>query len=222
MTGQWAFVGCRYCPIERITHPAARSSRMTVRTSSKVSPRPTMSPDLVTAPWLAAASSTATDRWYFPCGRTEGNRRGTVSILWLRMSGLAARTVILNHNIETVPRLFPSVRPQGKYQRSVAVLEAAASHGAVTKSGLMVGLGETFEEVRTVMRELRAAGCVILSIGQYLQPTKAHWPVMRFYPPAEFLLLKEEGLALGFRHVESGPLVRSSYHAAEGALLGAN
>ncbi|TLY20154.1 MAG: lipoyl synthase [Nitrospirae bacterium] len=131
---------------------------------------------------------------------------------------LAARPDIFNHNIETVPRLFPSVRPQGRYPRSIAVLKA----GAVTKSGLMVGLGETVEEVRAVMRELRAAGCVILSIGQYLQPTKAHWPVMRFYPPAEFLLLKEEGLALGFRHVESGPLVRSSYHAAEGALLGAN
>ncbi len=135
---------------------------------------------------------------------------------------LAARPDILNHNIETVPRLFPSVRPQGKYQRSIAMLEAAASRGAVTKSGLMVGLGETVEEVRTVMRELRAAGCATLSIGQYLQPTKAHWPVMRFYPPEEFRLLKAEGLALGFRHVESGPLVRSSYHAAEGARLGAN
>jgi len=129
---------------------------------------------------------------------------------------------ILNHNIETVPRLFPSVRPQGKYRRSIAVLEAAARRGAATKSGLMVGLGETVEEVRAVMRELHAAGCVILSIGQYLQPTKAHWPVMRFYPPEEFRLLKEEGLTLGFRHVESGPLVRSSYHAAEGARLGAN
>src|SRR5437870_4734939 len=135
---------------------------------------------------------------------------------------LAAKPDILNHNIETVPRLFPSVRPQGKYQRSIAVLEAAASRGAATKSGLMVGLGETVEEVHAVMRELHAAGCVILSIGQYLQPTKAHWPVMRFYPPEEFRLLKEEGLTLGFRHVESGPLVRSSYHAAEGARLGAN
>ena len=130
---------------------------------------------------------------------------------------LAAKPDILNHNIETVPRLFQSVRPQGKYQRSIAVLKAAASRGAVTKSGLMVGLGETLEEVRAVMQELHAAGCVILSIGQYLQPTKAHWPVMHFYPPEEFQLLKEEGLALGFRHVESGPLVRSSYHAAEQA-----
>jgi len=126
---------------------------------------------------------------------------------------LAARPDILNHNIETVPRLFPSVRPQGKYSRSTALLQAASSRGAVTKSGLMVGLGETLDEVRTVMRELRAAGCTIVSIGQYLQPTKEHWPVRRFYQPEEFRLLKDEGLALGFRHVESGPLVRSSYHA---------
>jgi lipoic acid synthetase len=127
---------------------------------------------------------------------------------------LAAQPDILNHNIETVPRLFPSVRPQGRYDRSINLLRAAASRGAVTKSGLMVGLGEAMEEVMAVMRDLRAVGCSILSIGQYLQPTKAHWPVMRFYSPEEFRLFKEEGRALGFRHVESGPLVRSSYHAA--------
>jgi lipoyl synthase len=126
---------------------------------------------------------------------------------------LAAQPDILNHNIETVPSLFPSVRPQGKYSRSIALLHAASSQGAVTKSGLMVGLGETLDEVRTVIRELRTAGCAIVSIGQYLQPTKEHWPVSRFYQPEEFRLLKDEGLALGFRHVESGPLVRSSYHA---------
>ncbi|HEX9284977.1 MAG TPA: lipoyl synthase, partial [Nitrospirales bacterium] len=118
---------------------------------------------------------------------------------------------------ETVPSLFPSVRPQGKYARSIVLLQAASSWGAVTKSGLMVGLGETLDEVRTVMRDLRATGCTILSIGQYLQPTKDHWPVRRFYQPEEFRLFKDEGLALGFRHVESGPLVRSSYHAEEGA-----
>ncbi len=133
---------------------------------------------------------------------------------------LAAKPDILNHNIETVPRLFPSVRPQGRYDRSIALLQAASSRGAVTKSGLMVGLGETVEEVRAVMRELRATGCAIVSIGQYLQPTKAHWPVVRFYQPEEFRLIKEEGLALGFRHVESGPLVRSSYHAEQQASVG--
>ncbi len=130
---------------------------------------------------------------------------------------LAARPDILNHNIETVPSLFPSVRPQGKYARSIVLLQAASSRGAVTKSGLMVGLGETLDEVRMVMRDIHAAGCTILSIGQYLQPTKDHWPVRRFYQPEEFRLLKDEGLALGFRHVESGPLVRSSYHAEVGA-----
>jgi lipoic acid synthetase len=127
---------------------------------------------------------------------------------------LAANPDILNHNIETVPRLFPSVRPQGKYARSIRLLQAASGK-AVTKSGLMVGLGETKDEVRSVMKELRETGCSILSIGQYLQPTLSHWPVMRFYPPEEFAILKQEGLALGFRYVESGPLVRSSYHAAE-------
>jgi len=126
---------------------------------------------------------------------------------------LAAQPDILNHNIETVPRLFASVRPQGRYPQSLALLHAASSRGAVTKSGLMVGLGETREEVLVVMRDLRVAGCSIVSVGQYLQPTTAHWPVMRFYSPEEFHLLREEGLALGFRHVESGPLVRSSYHA---------
>jgi len=124
---------------------------------------------------------------------------------------------ILNHNIETVPRLFPSVRPQGRYRRSIELLRAASSRGAVTKSGLMVGLGEAMDEVQAVMQDLREAGCTILSVGQYLQPSKAHWPVMRFYQPEEFQLLKEEGLALGFRHVESGPLVRSSYHAEQQA-----
>ena len=132
---------------------------------------------------------------------------------------LAAAPDILNHNIETVPRLFPSVRPQGRYSRSIELLQAASSRGALTKSGLMVGLGETPEEVRAVMRDLRAAGCSIISVGQYLQPTRAHWPVMRFYPPEEFRSIRDEGLALGFRHVESGPLVRSSYHAAQQASL---
>ncbi len=120
---------------------------------------------------------------------------------------------ILNHNIETVPRLFPTIRPQGKYQRSIDLLGRAKRLGMKTKSGLIVGMGETVDEIRRVMRDLRSVGCDILTIGQYLQPTKQHLPVTRFYHPGEFALLKEEGLALGFRHVESGPLVRSSYHA---------
>ena len=122
---------------------------------------------------------------------------------------------ILNHNIETVPRLFPSIRPQGKYQRSLELLDRAKSMGALTKSGLMAGLGETFDELRDVMLDLRAVGCDILTLGQYLRPTKDHAPVARFYTPEEFQALKEEGLSFGFQHVESGPLVRSSYHAEQ-------
>ena len=126
-----------------------------------------------------------------------------------------ARPAILNHNVETVPRLYKEVRPQAKYERSLWVLEESRRHGLVTKSGLMVGLGETPEEVLDVMRDLRRIDCAILTIGQYLQPTKAHLPVDRFVHPDEFRMYKEEGLKMGFRFVESGPLVRSSYHADE-------
>ncbi len=122
---------------------------------------------------------------------------------------------ILNHNIETVERLFPGIRPQGKYRRSIQLLERAKRLGLTTKSGVIAGMGETADEIRQVMRDLRSVDCDILTIGQYLQPTKAHLPVARFYHPDEFAALKEEGLAFGFRHVESGPLVRSSYHAAD-------
>lgn len=128
---------------------------------------------------------------------------------------LAERPDILNHNIETVPRLFPSLRPQGKYARSVELLDRAKRRGARTKSGVIIGMGETVEEVREVMRDLHQAGCDILTIGQYLQPTRDHLPVARFYHPDEFARLRDEGLTLGFSHVESGPLVRSSYHAEQ-------
>jgi len=124
---------------------------------------------------------------------------------------------ILNHNIETVPRLFPLIRPQGKYVRSLKVLQWAQEMGARTKSGLMVGLGETEEEVRQVMSDLRKAGCEMLTLGQYLRPTVQHAPVARFYTPEEFEEFQQEALSLGFQHVESGPLVRSSYHAEEQA-----
>jgi len=136
----------------------------------------------------------------------EGNEVALASVL-------AERPDILNHNIETVRRLFPPIRPQGKYDRSIELLGRAKRAGARTKSGLIVGMGETGEEIREVMRDLRSVGCEILTIGQYLQPTKQHLPVARFYHPDEFAALKDEGLALGFSHVESGPLVRSSYHA---------
>lgn len=129
----------------------------------------------------------------------------------------AERPEILNHNIETVRRLFPSIRPQGKYRRSIDLLARAKQHGMKTKSGLILGMGETLDEAREVMRDLRAVECDIITIGQYLQPTREHLPVARFYDPSEFVALKEEGLAMGFSHVESGPLVRSSYHAEQQA-----
>lgn len=122
---------------------------------------------------------------------------------------------IFGHNIETVPRLYTRVRPQADYVRSLAVLAAARAKGSgvLVKSGMMVGLGESRDEIVEVMADLRSAGCDILTIGQYLCPTRAHFPVTRFYHPNEFDSLKEEALSLGFRYVEAGPLVRSSYHA---------
>ncbi|MDF0674869.1 MAG: lipoyl synthase [Nitrospira sp.] len=138
----------------------------------------------------------------------EGNEAALATVC-------AEKPEILNHNIETVRRLFPSIRPQGKYQRSIELLARAKEHGMRTKSGLILGMGETLDEAREVMRDLRAVECDIMTIGQYLQPTRDHLPVARFYDPSEFALLKEKGLAMGFTHVESGPLVRSSYHAEQ-------
>ena len=126
-----------------------------------------------------------------------------------------SRPDILNHNTETVPRLYRPVRPQGKYPWSLELLQRAKMAGLLTKSGLMLGLGETIDDVHSVMRDLVAHGCDILTLGQYLQPTKAHLPVDRYYHPDEFATLKEIGMTMGFRHVESGPLVRSSYHAEQ-------
>ncbi len=128
-----------------------------------------------------------------------------------------AEPEILNHNVETVPRLYKRARPQAKYPRSLEVIRRAKvmRPASMTKSGLMVGLGERWEELLQVMDDLRIVDCDILTIGQYLQPSKHHLPIERYYTPAEFELLREEGLARGFRFVESGPLVRSSYHADE-------
>lgn len=124
---------------------------------------------------------------------------------------------VLNHNIETVPRLYKQVRVGARYERSLDMLAYAHKlrPDIPSKSGLMVGLGETNEEVVEVLRDLRAHGVRIATIGQYLRPTPAHLPVLRYATPAEFAAFREAGMALGFAHVESGPLVRSSYHAAE-------
>ena len=125
------------------------------------------------------------------------------------------RPDILNHNIETVPQLYTRVRPQAVYARSLQVLSMAKEAGLKAKTGLMLGLGESLGHVRDVMRDLVAIKCDILTLGQYLQPTKGHLPITRFVHPDEFRQLKEEGEALGIGHVESGPMVRSSYHAEE-------
>ena len=128
---------------------------------------------------------------------------------------LAARPEIINHNVETVRRLYPRVRPQARYPRSLGVLERAKrlAPTLVVKTGLMVGLGETPAEMVEAMRDIAAQGTDVLTIGQYLRPSPLHLPVERYWTPAEFAGLREQGLALGLRQVESGPLVRSSYHA---------
>jgi len=128
---------------------------------------------------------------------------------------LAAKPDIFNHNLETVERLHPSVRPQADYRRSLAVLTQAAQGAARVKSGLMLGLGETDAEIAATLRDLRAAGVALLTLGQYLAPSAAHHPVARFVPPAEFDRWRDDALALGFACVAAAPHVRSSYHAEE-------
>ncbi len=132
---------------------------------------------------------------------------------------LEAQPDVLNHNIETVPRMYPVARRGSRYERSLRLLRRSRdiAPNIPTKSGLMVGLGETMEETYGVLRDLAAAGVEMVTVGQYLRPSGDQLPVARFYTPEEFLALKHEGLRLGIRHVESGPLVRSSYHAHEQA-----
>jgi len=127
-----------------------------------------------------------------------------------------AEPEVINHNLETVPRLYPRVRPMARYERSLALLAEVKSlaPGILTKSGFMVGLGETREEFRLAMAEAREAGCDLLTVGQYLQPTPRHHPTVRFLPPEEFEEIVEEGRTLGFRETVAGPWVRSSYRAA--------
>jgi lipoic acid synthetase len=124
---------------------------------------------------------------------------------------------IINHNLETVPRLYREVRPQAVYSRSIGLLKMVKelNPGKITKSGLMLGLGEEKKELLQVMADLRAASCDLLTLGQYLQPSGKHHPVVRYVPPDEFEDLQGEGVAIGFKAVFSAPLVRSSFHAAE-------
>ena len=137
---------------------------------------------------------------------------------------VAARPEILNHNIETVPRLYRVAKSGGRYERSLRFLEAAKDESAahadgpiVTKTGIIVGLGEEMHELLSVFRDLADRRVDILTIGQYLRPSRDHLPMARYYTPEEFAFLKHEALGMGFKHVESGPLVRSSYHAQEQA-----
>lgn len=140
--------------------------------------------------------------------------KGSVEALRIVM---AARPEILNHNVETVPRLFKQVQPQDRFEYSQKTLTNARALDpeVLTKSGIMVGLGETFDEVQEVMRILRDWDVDILTIGQYLQPSRKHLPIHRYYKPEEFDAFRDYGLSIGFKWVESGALVRSSYHAAE-------
>jgi lipoic acid synthetase len=137
-----------------------------------------------------------------------GNRRALSEIL-------AAKPEVLNHNIETVPRLYRNVRPQADYGRSLELLAnaSACSPTVVTKSGIMLGLGETKEEVLSTIRDIRDAGCTLLTLGQYLAPSALHHPVVRYVPPEEFHEYEESAYAFGFSGVASSPFVRSSYHA---------
>lgn len=138
--------------------------------------------------------------------------KGSIEALKMVMD---ARPEILNHNVETVPRLFRKVQPQDRYEWAEATLSNAKKLDpeVLTKSGIMLGLGESIDEVKETMQDLRAWDVDILTIGQYLQPSKNHLPIERYYHPAEFQELKDFGTDIGFRWVESGPLVRSSYHA---------
>jgi lipoic acid synthetase len=140
--------------------------------------------------------------------------KGSIEALKIVMD---ARPEILNHNVETVPRLFRAVQPQARYEWSKATLRNAKilDPEVLTKSGIMIGLGETMEEIKTVMQDLRAWKVDILTIGQYLQPSKAHLPIERYYALDEFKELKSFGEGIGFKWIESGSLVRSSYRAAE-------
>jgi lipoyl synthase len=132
---------------------------------------------------------------------------------------LDARPDILNHNTETVPRLYRLARSGGKYSRTLELIDRSRRYAPEipTKSGIMLGLGEEWDEIIDTLRDLRRAGCAILTLGQYLRPSAAHLPMTRYYHPDEFARLKALALEMGFAHVESGPLVRSSYHAHEQA-----
>lgn len=128
---------------------------------------------------------------------------------------IAAGPDVINHNMEVVERLYRIIRPEGSFDLSLEILKNVQLSGITSKSGFMVGFGETWEDIIELMKKLAAAGCEVITIGQYQQPTVCHWPVEKYYSPDEFRQLKQTALSIGFRKVESGPLVRSSYRAAQ-------
>ncbi|TAE90981.1 MAG: lipoyl synthase, partial [Runella slithyformis] len=132
---------------------------------------------------------------------------------------ISAGQEVVSHNMETVKRLYKTVRPQARYERSLEQIKRTKDYGKRTKSGVMVGLGETQAEMLEIMRDLATHGCDILTIGQYLQPTKNHHEVIEYISPELFAFYKEEGLKLGLKYVEAGPLVRSSYHSERHVLV---
>ena len=136
-------------------------------------------------------------------------------VLWALDVVLAERPEVLAHNVETVPRLYSRVRPQAVYTRSLEVLRRVKEHAPdrVCKTGIMLGLGENEDEVLDTLRDIRAQGTDVITIGQYLRPSPVHLPIERYWTPAEFARFRDAGMAMGYKHVESGPLVRSSYHA---------
>ncbi|MBN2366727.1 MAG: lipoyl synthase [Calditrichaeota bacterium] len=153
----------------------------------------------------------------------ELNPETTIEVLTPDFKGIKAqlyrvfdaRPDIFSHNLETVPRLYRKVRPQARYERSLEVLKESSQTGLITKTGIMVGLGERFDEIISLMEDTVKNGVDILTIGQYLQPTMEHLPVSRYVPPEEFEKMQKAGIEVGLKHVESGPLVRSSYHSEE-------
>ncbi len=214
---------CRFCAIPHSSHPAAPDPGEPARLA-----------EAAAAMGLRHVVITSVTRDDLPDGGAthfaatireirHRNPSATVEVLIPDFQGdeksldivLTAQPDIFNHNLETVERLHPSVRPQADYARSLAVLRHAAQAGARTKSGLMLGMGETDDELLSALRDLRTAGVTLLTLGQYLAPSSAHHPVARFVTPPEFDHWRTEALALGFSSVASAPHVRSSYHAEE-------
>jgi lipoyl synthase len=216
---------CRFCSVESSTIPAPLDSDEPARVAEAV--------EQLGLHYVVITSVTRDDlpdggAGHFAATVLEVRKRRPDSVIEVLIPDFmgdeaALRTVlavgpdVLNHNIETVARLYPRVRPQGDYQRSLALLEAVSRYRPAIppKSGLMVGLGETIQEIRQTLADLHHSGCRFLTIGQYLQPTIDHLPVRRYVTPEEFEQLGDMARAMGFEAVACGPFVRSSYHARE-------